>query len=98
MTTFAEHMADQAALTALCESGECDHPECHGQTAENELVDRSAPRWAWEIIDQTLANDAVSKAFDADTRQSVQNALNAMMLACEGGHNFITEEQAEDFE
>lgn len=36
MTTFAEHMADQAALTALCESGECDHPECQKQTEEND--------------------------------------------------------------
>lgn len=35
MTTFAEHMADQAALTALCESGECDHPECHEDQEED---------------------------------------------------------------
>lgn len=29
MSNFKEHEAEQAAITALCESGECDHPECN---------------------------------------------------------------------
>lgn len=28
MSNLAEHDAEQAAITAMCEAGECDHPEC----------------------------------------------------------------------
>lgn len=52
-------------------------------TDENELVTRSAPAWAWEIIDETLAMDERSKAFSADLRENIGAANTAMMLACE---------------
>lgn len=29
MSNLEEHEAEQAEITALCEAGECDHPECH---------------------------------------------------------------------
>lgn len=29
MSSLEEHDAEQAAITALCEAGLCDHPECH---------------------------------------------------------------------
>lgn len=48
--------------------------------SEDELVSRAAPRWAWEIIDQTLACDAQSSAFDAATRADVDAALKWMVL------------------
>jgi len=49
----------------------------------NEVVSRSAPRWAWEMIDETLAMDAQSKAFDANLRQSIGEANAAMMYSSE---------------
>lgn len=32
MSNLAEHEAEQAAITALCEAGECDHPECASES------------------------------------------------------------------
>jgi len=29
MSNLAEHMDEQDEIAALCEAGECDHPECH---------------------------------------------------------------------
>ena len=52
-------------------------------TYDNEIVTRSAPRWAWDIIDETLAMDERSKAFDQETREDIGTATTAMMLACE---------------
>lgn len=48
-----------------------------------EIVGRLAPRWAWEIIDETLGMDACSKAFDAGLRESIRKAMAAMILASE---------------
>lgn len=50
---------------------------------ENELVTRSAPRWAWDIIDETLAMDERSKSFSAELREEIGAANTAMALACE---------------
>lgn len=30
MSNLGEHLAEQAALTALCEAGTCNHPDCKG--------------------------------------------------------------------
>jgi len=49
----------------------------------DEMVTRQAPRWAWELIDETLANDAQSTSFDAETRGDVSAAFTAMLVACE---------------
>ncbi len=50
---------------------------------EDEIVVRVAPRWAWEIIDETLAMDANSKAFGRELRDQISDAYDAMILACE---------------
>ena len=50
-----------------------------------ELVDRCAPRWAWEVIDQTLAIDSQSRAFDLELRKQIGAAYEAMIEACECG-------------
>lgn len=44
---------------------------------QNKLVDRCAPRWAWDIIDQFIADYGV---MDRDT---IDRANKAMIDACE---------------
>ena len=65
--------------------GEC--PDCADTSYMDEIVCRSAPRWAWEIIDETLAMDAQSKAFDAELRLSIGAAITGMGLACENAND-----------
>ena len=50
---------------------------------ETEPVYRSTPRWAWEVIDETLAMDARSSAFDPKLRETIRVALHAMIMSCE---------------
>lgn len=52
-------------------------------TYMDQIVTREAPRWAWEIIDETLFMDAQSKAFDSTLRDDIHAANQAMMVACE---------------
>lgn len=47
----------------------------------DEIFFRSAPQWAWELIDETLAMDARSKAFDPDLRARIGRAYRAMNLS-----------------
>lgn len=83
MMSAEQHQIEQDAITAMCEAGICDHPECQDDRYENELVDRAAPRWAWDIIDDTLAKDGQSNAFDASLRDDINAATFAMQTACE---------------
>ena len=66
-----------------------DHDPAGGPGAEqaylSEIVSRAAPRWAWEIIDQTLALDAESKAFDEATRADVRAAVMGVQMASDWG-------------
>jgi len=39
MSSLAEHEAEQAAITALCKAGDCDHPGC----TPSAKVDYSCP-------------------------------------------------------
>ncbi len=50
---------------------------------QNELVTRCAPRWAWGMIDETLALDIQSRAFDFTLRSLIENAYHAMIKASE---------------
>ena len=52
---------------------------------QNETVTRDAPRWAWDVIDETLSMDAQSGAFEAKLRVEIGDALEAMISACEQG-------------
>lgn len=110
MANLEEHCADQAEITALCEAGACDHPECQsddkcrtcgeayadggdGYDGEcpdcadksymNEIVTRSAPRWAWDLMDETLEIDAGSGSFSKELRDDISAAMDAMIMACE---------------
>lgn len=47
----------------------------------DEVVTRSAPRWAWDLIDETLAMDSKSGSFDPELRQEIHAALEAMVMA-----------------
>jgi hypothetical protein len=92
-----EHEAIQAYLTAeyeathcrivgcdeRCDCGDSWDGLCPSHADRGEIVSRAAPAWAWELIDETLAMDAQSKAFDEDTRKAVGRALAAMILASE---------------
>lgn len=51
--------------------------------SENAMVTRSAPAWAWQIIDATLALDAQSSAFDLQTRADIEAAIIGMQCGCE---------------
>ncbi len=44
----------------------------------SELVDRAAPRWAWDIIDRALEADD-----SGPSNEDLAKALEAMVNACE---------------
>lgn len=48
-----------------------------------EVVTRCAPRWAWELIDETLEKDSQSKSFDKNLREQIENAIRGMDLSTE---------------
>ena len=50
---------------------------------DDEIVLRSAPRWAWNVIDETLAVDVRSIAFDPALRSEIASAVEAMVNSCE---------------
>lgn len=80
MDAAQRHEAEQAEITAAWEAA---HPDPTTDDDSARIVGRLAPNWAWEIIDETLSMDAVSKAFDPGLRESVRKALAAMILASE---------------
>lgn len=47
------------------------------------VVTRSAPCWAWDLIDETLEMDSRSPAFDQGLRDRIHNAISAMVIASE---------------
>lgn len=53
---------------------------------DDEIITRSAPRWAWATIDETLAMDAESKAFAAELRDEIKLATAAVVIASEDCH------------
>lgn len=99
MSNLIEHEAEQAAITAVWEETHCrtcdaeydgagdgydgECPDCADKTYNAEVITRSAPRWAWDLIDETLDFDSRSSAFDAALRERLQKALRAMIAACE---------------
>lgn len=52
---------------------------------EDQLITRSAPKWAWQILDETIGMDARSTAFSADLRADIVAASIAVQLACDRG-------------
>ena len=47
----------------------------------DDMITRSAPRWAWDIIDECLVLDARSLAADRALRTQIADALAAMVEA-----------------
>ncbi len=88
-----EQMALQAAVDDELKPGSA--PVENDDSYMSQCVDRSAPRWAWDIIDETLAADAKSSAFSEDLRTSVENATIAMAHACESSADEVTEASIE---
>lgn len=83
-----------AMLEHLLETGELKveerphHPDCPATdgggcrcdgTQMTDRITRSAPAWAWDLIDETLAMDAQSSAFDAELRQRISDAHDAIV-------------------
>ena len=94
MSSLKEHEAEQAAITALWEATHCrilgcDEPTDDGEGYDSlcgthadrgELVDRTAPRWAWELIDEAIAT---AIELGPDNLRTYGPANAAMILACE---------------
>lgn len=51
---------------------------------DTDLVTRHAPRWAWDIIDETLSMDAQAGNFDEELKTRIRAALDVMINASEG--------------
>lgn len=62
----------------------------------NQVVTRSAPRWAWQIMDETLEMDTKSKGFDFNLRVQIRNSLTAMRECCEFDYGTYTQAEAEE--
>ena len=86
MSTFEEHEAEQAEITAACEAGECDHPECKAESWHDV---------ATEIFDGSVSDDkneqraarvtlACYPAYDDDTLETmVCDVLSDMRHLCD---------------
>ena len=63
----------------------------------NGIVDRSAPRWAWDIIDETLSLGSCATNFDPSRRAEIRDAVNGMTAASadpDPNREFMTVEEA----
>ena len=50
---------------------------------ENETITVCGPRWAWDVIWETLQTDMRSTAFDPELRQQITRAHDAGIEASE---------------
>lgn len=91
MSNLETHEAEQAAITALCEAGECGHPACNPTPCER----------AQEVMDETakLINVgpdypnrrraarillAIAPAYDDDdTKTGIQDAMSDLLHLCD---------------
>lgn len=68
----------EAAYFALTCGAQRLEPVPEPEEDPNLLITRTAPAWAWDIIDETLDMDSQSNAFDRNLRQEIAAALKAM--------------------
>lgn len=85
MSNLAEHEAEQAAITALCESGQCDHPECR----------QSWHKAATDVFDGAIQRDenderaarvllAIYPAYDDDNLETaIRDVLGDLRHLCD---------------
>lgn len=50
----------------------------HTPEESDQIVSRQAPRWAWELIDETLLMDIQASNFDPPLRDEIERATDAM--------------------
>lgn len=67
MSSLEEHDAEQAEITAMCEAGECDHPECHEQDFET-LIAVTVSAYAHVTV-PALNRDAALEKVRADAER-----------------------------
>ncbi len=72
-------------LEALAKEGKITLTEVKAvpQDYDDEEVTRCAPRWAWEVIDETLRIDSQSSACTTELREAIGKAYLAMCDCCE---------------
>jgi hypothetical protein len=64
MSNLQDHIAEQEAITAACEAGTCDHPECHESDEwfeSTKLTDADAKR----IAERTYTYEDIRVAFSS---------------------------------
>lgn len=91
MSNLQDHLAEQAAITALCEAGECNHPECRKTEwhtpMEIDGTDNSTR--AARVL------QAIYPAYDDDTAETaVRDVLTDLRHLCDlMGWSFATLDQ-----
>ena len=91
MSNLATHEAEQAAITAMCEAGECDHPECNPSPCERaqEVMDETATLGAEEGDYPNRRRAArillaIAPAYDDDdTQTGIQDAMSDLLHLCD---------------
>lgn len=95
MSSFAEHEAEQSAITAACEAGTCDHPDCKAPASPFEV--------AHQIIDTTSQSEdsnvrraaraflTVAPSYDDDTLETgITDLLTDLRHLCElSGYEWV---------
>lgn len=86
MSNLATHEAEQAAITAACEAGVCQHPDCHQTPCERAQAimdetdnepDNNARRAARIAL-------AILPAYDNDTAdQGIRDAVSDLLHLCD---------------
>ncbi|MDP2047573.1 MAG: hypothetical protein Q8K33_01585 [Cypionkella sp.] len=93
MSNLEEHEAEQAAITAMCEAGTCDHPDCWGNLTPCEraeqIMDETA-KMADEDVDYQSHRRAArsllcwAPAYDDDTIETgAQDMLTDFLHLCD---------------
>lgn len=58
MSSLEEHDAEQTEITAMCEAGECDHPECQKEDFEV-LIAVTVPAYAYVTVPASSKAEAI---------------------------------------
>jgi hypothetical protein len=91
MSNLATHEAEQAAITAACDAGTCDHPHCHPSPCERaqEIMDETATLGAEDHDYPNVRRAArillaIAPAYDDDTtEQGIEDAIADLMHLCD---------------
>jgi hypothetical protein len=98
MSNLAEHMDEQDEITALCEAGKCDHPECH-QKEFTVLLGISVRAYGHATITAKSAEEAAEIARAAAQEQTGPwDSANQIEwdTACEPTILHVTDEETDE--